>query len=98
MARRAWLIRPLPPSPLILFNYRRHLNDLKSNTICLTNHTKPKSRHITPLVINSLAGGHTHTHTHTYTAQKKAMLGSQARGWPAAGHAPGLTTLFYVLV
>ena len=26
-----------------------------------------KSHHIMPLVINSLAGGHTHTHTHTHT-------------------------------
>ena len=25
------------------------------------------SRHITPLVINSLGGGHTHTHTNTHT-------------------------------
>ena len=25
------------------------------------------SRHITPLVINSLGGGHTHTNTHTHT-------------------------------
>ena len=25
------------------------------------------SRHITPLVINSLGGGHTHANTHTHT-------------------------------
>ena len=38
-----------------------------------------------PLVINSLGGGHTHTHI-----QCKRKLGSQARGRPQAGHAPGL--------
>ena len=27
---------------------------------------RPISHHITPLVINTLMGGHTHTHTHTY--------------------------------
>ena len=32
----------------------------KSET-CLTNHTRPISYHITPLVINALGGGHTHT-------------------------------------
>ena len=29
------------------------------------------SRHITPLVINSLGGGHTQTHTYTYTHTHK---------------------------
>ena len=86
MARRAWLIRPLPPSPSILFNYRHYLNDLNSSRICLTNHTKPKSHHITPQVINSLGGGHTDTHAHTHMHAyrlhgQKAMLRGQAGAW-----------------
>ena len=41
----------------------------KSHRTYLTNHMRSISRHITPLVINSLGGGHTHTrkHTHTHT-------------------------------
>ena len=34
---------------------------------CLTNRMRSISRHIMPLVINSLGRGHTHTHTHTHT-------------------------------
>ena len=34
---------------------------------CLTNRMGSISRHIMPLVINSLRGGHTHTHTHKHT-------------------------------
>ena len=35
------------------------------------------SHNITPLVINSLGGGHTHTHTHTHRNQARTGL------WPA---------------
>ena len=37
----------------------------KSHKTYLTNRMGSISHHITPLVINSLGGGHTHTHTHT---------------------------------
>ena len=35
----------------------------KSHKICLTNHTRSISRHITPLVINALRDTNTHRHT-----------------------------------
>ena len=35
----------------------------KSHRTYLTNHNGSISRHVTPLVINSLGGRHTHTHT-----------------------------------
>ena len=37
-----------------------------------------KSHHITPLVINSLGGGHTHTHAYIRT---ETILRNQARAW-----------------
>ena len=38
------------------------------------------SRHITPLVINSLGGGHTHTQTHTHTdVRTETISRNQAR-------------------
>lgn len=48
------LIRPLPLSPLICFNYRHHINEVKSSR-CLTNHTDSKSRHIMHVTIVHLA-------------------------------------------
>ena len=41
-------------------------NKLKSCRMGLTNHTRPISHHITPLVINGLGGGHTDTHILTH--------------------------------
>ena len=43
------------------------------------------SHHITPLVINSLGGGHTHTCVSIPTFVDKAILRNQARAglWPA---------------
>ena len=43
------------------------------------------SRHITPLVINSLGGGHTRKHTHILTIRTGSTLRNQARPglWPA---------------
>ena len=38
------------------------------------------SRHITPLVINSLGGGHTQTHTHT-DVRTETILKNQACAW-----------------
>ena len=38
------------------------------------------SHHITPIVINSLKGGHTHTNTHAYRRSRtEAILRNQAR-------------------
>ena len=41
------------------------------------------SCHITPLVINSLGGGHTHAHTQTHilTIRTGSILGNQVRAW-----------------
>ena len=48
------------------------------------------SRHIMPLVIDSLGGGHTHTQTHTHTDDPHRINFKK----PGAGrHAPGLTTI-----
>jgi len=46
------------------------------------NHKGSRSHPITPLVINSLGGGHTHTHTHSL--QTKVILRNQLRQ-PKAG-------------
>ena len=47
-------------------NYNCH-NKYNSYRTCLTNHMGSISRHITPLVTNSLGDGYTQTHTHTHT-------------------------------
>ena len=56
--------------------------------ICLTNHIGSISRHITPLVINSLgADTQTHRHTHTYTdIQTEKNLRNQVHTslWPVS--------------
>ena len=44
-----------------------HINERETPKTCLTNHKGSISHHITPLVINSLGGGHSHTHTHKHT-------------------------------
>ena len=41
-------------------------NQIKSHRTYLTNRLGSISHHITPLVINSLRGGHTNTHTQTF--------------------------------
>ena len=49
------------------------------------------SRHITPLVINSLGGRHTHTQTHIQTSAQEQF--QETRRVPACGRrAPGLKT------
>ena len=47
-------------------NYKL-IKSRESCETCLTNHTRPISHHIMPLVINALGGGHTDTHTDTQT-------------------------------
>ena len=55
------------------------------------------SRHITPLVINSLGGGHTHTRKHTYRRSRTGSI-QETRRAPAAGRrAPGLKKLLMFL-
>ena len=49
------------------------------------------SRHITPLVINSLGGGHTHKHTHTHT-QTHIQTSAQEQ-FQETRRAPGLKRL-----
>ena len=58
-------------------------NKLKSCRTSLTNHTWPIiPHHITPLVINTLGGGHADRQTDTYTDARTKMI-----FWPRA---PGL--------
>ena len=101
LARRALLIRPRPLFPSIHVHYKCHINEVKSSRTCLTNHTESKSRYITPLVINSLGGGHTdtQTHTHTHTYQRRGQKQFQeTRHVPACGRrAPGLKTFKIIL-
>ena len=47
---------------------------------CLINRLESISHHITPLVINSLGGGHTQTHTHT-DVHTETILRNHLRAW-----------------
>ena len=51
----------------------------------LTNHTRPISHHITPLVIDTLRGGHTDWHTDTGTDTHNDFKKIR-RAWPKAMH------------
>ena len=60
-----------------------------SHRTYLTNHIGSISHHITPLVINSLGGGHTHANTHMHTFVDRSNSKK-----PGAGRsAPGLKTV-----
>ena len=50
----------------------------KSHRTYSTNRMGSISHHITPLVINSLGGGHTHKHTYR-SSRTEAILRNQAR-------------------
>jgi len=54
---------------MICHGFNCHINERENLKICSTNHKGSISHHITPLVINTLRGGHiyTHIHTNTYT-------------------------------
>ena len=55
-------------------------NILKSRKTCLTNHTRPISNNIMPVVINALGSGHTGTDTDTHTdLQTKTISRNQVR-------------------
>ena len=56
-------------------DYNCHNNNYRT---CLTNCMEFISRHITPLVIDSLGGGHTHKHTHILTIRTGSILKNQA--------------------
>jgi len=58
--------KAMPTNLSIHHNFNCHINERETPTTCLTNHKSSISHCITPLVINSLGGGHTHTHTHTH--------------------------------
>ena len=49
--------------------YIKQFKEGKSHETCLTNHTRPISLHIMPLVINALGNGHTDTHTNVRTKE-----------------------------
>ena len=62
------------------------MNDRKTPKTCLTNHKGYISHHITPLVINSLRGGHTHTSIQTSrTKQFQETNRAPAKGRSATG-------------
>jgi len=65
--RALCLQRPHPPTIGFAVYFNCHVNEWETPKTCLTNHKGSISHHITPLVINSLRGGHTNTHTHTHT-------------------------------
>ena len=59
-------------------------NKLKSCRTGLTNHTRPISHHITPLVINALRSDtHTQTHRHILMCQQKWFQETR-HVWPSA--------------
>ena len=64
--------------------------DYNCHRTYLTNHMGSISHHITPLVINSLGGGHTHKHAYRRLQTKQFL---ETRHTPAAGQrVPGLKT------
>ena len=60
----------------------------------LINHMESMSHHITPLVINSLGGGHTHTHVRTETILINEARAGISRPVRAKCKSSGLATLF----
>jgi len=61
------LTKATPTNYTICHDFNCHINERETPKTCLTNHKGSILHHITPLVINSLGGGHTHTHTYMYT-------------------------------
>jgi len=62
-----------------------YINKRETTKTYLTNHKGSISHHITPLVINSLMGGH--THTHIQTSWTEAISRNQARAGQRPAHA-----------
>ena len=92
--RRALFTKATPTNYTIRFDFNCHINERETPTTCLTNHKGSISHHITPLVINSLGGGHTHTHAYRHRGQKQFQETSRA---PAFGRrAPGLKILKFI--
>jgi len=58
-------------------DFNSYINEKETPKTCLTNHKGSISHHITPLVINSLRGGHTHTHASILTLWTKAISRNQ---------------------
>jgi len=82
------LQRPSPPTILIRHKFNCYISKGEIPKSYLTNHKGSISHHTTPLVINSLGGGHTHIHTYSHHGQKQFQEASHA---PAKGqHMPGL--------
>ena len=57
-------------------NYSCHIKAIE-----LCNDVEFISRHITPLVVHNLGGGHTHTHMHAYNSKKPGVR------WPRLAYA-----------
>jgi len=55
-----FVYKATPTNHTIRFDSNCHINERETLKTCLNNHKGSISHHITPLVINSLGGGHTH--------------------------------------
>jgi len=61
-SRYALFLKATPTNYRIRHDCNCYVNERETPKTYLTNHKGYISHHITPLVINSLRGGHTHTH------------------------------------
>jgi len=84
---RFCLQRPRPLSKWIHHDFNCHMNERETSKTCLTNHKGSISHHNTPLVINSLRGGHTHTHAGILTSWTKAISRNQLHAGQRPVHA-----------
>jgi len=75
----ALFTKAMPTNLSIRHDFNCHINEKETPKTCLTNYKGSISHHITPLVINSLGGGHTHIHTHAsiLTSRTKAISRNQ---------------------
>jgi len=82
-SRCALFTKATPTNISICHDFNCHINERETPKTCLTNHKSFISHHITPLVINSLGGGH--THTCILTSRTKAISRNQLHAslWPA---------------
>jgi len=75
-SRCALFTKATPPTISICNDFNCYINEGETPKTCLTNHKDSISHHITPLVINSLGGGH--THASILTSQTKAISRNQS--------------------
>jgi len=78
----ALLLKAMPTNYRICHNFNCYIKESEAPKTCsVTNHKGSISHHITPLVINSLGGGHTHTSVQTsQTKQFQEIIHAPAFG------------------